>query len=438
MEASRDQPQPGMGERTARTAVVVFLLLAIVSLAFGLGYLLKDVTGDSGGSSKSQAASTAPAADPIGAATLSEIYDILKNNYVDKSTLDADTLKKAAINGVIASLNDPHTTYLSPADLNAGALDLSSTYQGIGASVSDKNGQVQIVAPFRESPAELAGIKAGDILLEVDGEKTDGWSDQVAVQHIRGVKGTSVTLKVKHPNGDIATITIQRGDIQIDSVFSDPQLAGIPGESGTKLVDRTGAEAKDIAYLNISQFHDKTYDELKTKLQAIDGKGYKGLILDLRENPGGLLSATINVADEFLDGGTILSEKDAGGKTQTWTAHPGGLATKIPIVILMDKNSASGAEVLAGALHDNGRAKIVGTRSFGKGTVNQLQTLTKCGDPKNCGALYLSVGRWYTPNGDQIEGVGVKPDFELEMTSDDYINNGDIQVFKAIDILRGN
>lgn len=440
MDVPHEHGQPGIAERSARTAVILFLLLAIVTLAFGLGWGVKDLTG---GGSKTTVVNNSPQAgtsgDAFESATLGEIYDILKNNYVDKSMLDPATLRQAAISGLLNSLNDPHTAYLTPQDLKAGALDLNSTYQGIGASVSDKSGQVQIVAPFRDSPAEAAGIKAGDIILEVDGEKTDGWSSEEAVQKIRGVKGTPVELTVKHSDGKIETLSVTRGEIQITSVYTEPNLEIIPGESGKKIVDSTGKEATDIAYLNISQFHEKTEDELQAALKEINANpNYRGLILDLRDNPGGLLSATVAVADEFLDSGTILTEKDAGGKTEKWDAHSGGLFTKLPIVILMSKGSASGAEVLAGALHDNGRAKIVGTRSFGKGTVNQLQQLTKCGDPNGCGALYLSVGRWYTPNGDQIEGVGVKPDIELDMSSDDYINHGDIQIFKAIDVLRGN
>jgi carboxyl-terminal processing protease len=435
MDLPPPPPRPSLGERSARAAVLGFLLLAIITLAFGAGWGVNNLRNDH--NSANSGVSTKNPDDAAGGATIDEIYGILKDNYVDKNSLDADTIKKAAIDGVIASLNDPHTDYLSAADLKAGALDLSSTYDGIGASVAEKDGAVQIVAPFRGSPAEAAGIKAGDTILEVDGAKADGWTATMATQKIRGVKGTNVVLMVKHLDGKTETITVKRGEIPVQSVFSEPNLEVIPGKSGKTLVDRTGAEAKDIAYLNISQFHDKTPDELAAKLKDIDGKGYKGLILDQRGNPGGLLSATIAVADQFLDGGTILSEKDANGKSETWTAKPGGLATTIPIVILMDQSSASGAEVLAGALHDNGRAKIVGTRSFGKGTVNQLHQLTQCGDPNNCGALYLSVGRWYTPSGNQIEGTGVTPDFEVDMTSDDYINQGDIQVFKAIDILRG-
>jgi carboxyl-terminal processing protease len=363
--------------------------------------------------------------------------DILQRSYVDRETLDPALLRDAAITGIINTLNDPHTSYLSPDELQAGSLDLSSTYQGIGASVSDRSGQIEIIAPFRDSPAEQAGVRAGDIVLEVDGERTDGWSDQEAVQRIRGLKGTSVTLKVLHTDNTTETITVVRGEIEIQSVFTEPSLESIPGESGEKLVDRTGAAATDIAYIHIAQFHDKTVSELKAALQAINSGSYRGLVIDVRGNPGGLLTATVEVADEFLSGGAVLIEVNADGDRKTWTARSGGGATRIPIVVIQDGSSASGAEVLAAALRDNGRATIVGTNSFGKGTVNQLQQLKSCGDPKGCGALYVSTGRWLTPKGDQIEGVGVTPDVVLEMTSDDYVESGDIQLFKAIDILRG-
>jgi carboxyl-terminal processing protease len=426
----------------ARVAVPVFLLLAVVALAFGLGYLVNDLKSDESITEVPTASVSNPEAtnlaDPIGASILSQIYDLLSNKYVDSTLINEDNFRQAAIDGVINSLNDPHTDYLSQDELAAGALDLGSTYEGIGASVSDRTGQVTIVAPFRDSPAEAAGIRAGDIILAVDGQSTDGWSDQQAVQVIRGPQGTPVTLTVLHTDGATEDITVIRGDILIESVFTEPAVEIIPGESGTDLVDRDGALVTDLAYIQISQFHDRTVTELREKLKDIEDGQYNGLIIDLRSNPGGLLSATVDVADEFLDEGIILTEIDREKQEQSWDATPGGVATTIPIVVIQDGGSASGAEVLAAALRDNGRAQIVGTRSFGKGTVNQLQELRDCGDPAGCGALYLSVGRWYTPSGDQIEGIGVKPDVELEMTYDDYVENGDMQIFAAIDLLRGN
>ena len=434
--------QPGFGERLARTAVPVFLILAIVTLAFGLGYIVSTVvdddnpaaaapvdSGDGGGNGGTNGT--------VGAAMLDEIYDLLAQQYVDPALITEDNFLQSAIDGILTSLNDPHTDYLTPEEIAAGAFDLSSSYEGIGASVSDRTGQVTIVAPFRDSPAEAAGVQAGDIILAVNGESTDGWSDQQAVQVIRGPQGTDVTLTVLHPDGTTEDLTITRGDIDIASVFVEPLLEVIPGESENDLVDADGNVVDDIFYIYIGQFHDQTPDELREVLETMKEGDYKGLILDLRLNPGGLLSTTVEVADEFLEKGTILIEEDREKQQRPWVASPGGAATDIPIVVLQDGGSASGAEVLAAALRDNGRATIVGTRSFGKGTVNQLRPLENCGDPSGCGALYISVGRWLTPLGDRIEGLGVAPDVEVEMTGDDYIENGDIQMFRAIEILRG-
>jgi carboxyl-terminal processing protease len=439
----QSQPaQPGFSERLARTAVPVFLLLAIVTLAFGLGYVVNALADDDDPqvvqASSDDGGSSGGSGDAIGAAILDEIYELLANQYVDPVLISEDNFLQSAIDGIIASLNDPHTDYLTPAEVASGALDLGSTYEGIGASVSDRTGQVTIVAPFRDSPAETAGIQAGDIILAVDGVSTEGWSDQQAVQVIRGPRGTPVTLTVLHSDGVQEEVTVTRGDIDIQSVFTEPLLEVIPGESDDRLVDREGNEVLDVFYVYISQFHDQTLDELQTALAEVENGDYIGLIVDVRLNPGGLLSATVNVADEFLDSGTILIEVDREKRQRPYNATAGGVATTIPIVILQDGGSASGSEVLAAALRDNARATVVGTRSFGKGTVNQLQELDNCGDPDGCGALYISVGRWLTPLGDLIEGIGVPVDVEVEMTGDDYIDNGDIQVFRAIEILRGD
>jgi carboxyl-terminal processing protease len=440
MEVPHEPARASSAERTARLAVVFFLGLALLVLAFGLGFGVKELTGDNSSSAPSTSTTSTNGGSngsrSVGAAVIDEIVNILQSQYVDRNTLSADQLKDAAISGIINSLNDRETSYISPADLGAGALQLNATYEGIGASVSDRSGAIQIISPFRDSPAEKAGIRAGDIILEVDGEPTDGWTDTHAVEKIRGPRGTSVSLKVKHTDNTVETLTITRGDIDIQSVFTEPNVEVIPGESGKNLVDRNGKPVTDIAYVAISQFHEKTDSELQTRMRDAEAKGYKGIILDLRSNPGGGLQATVDVADEFLNSGTIITEVDSSGKQQSTSAKQGGILTKLPIVVLQDKGSASGAEVLAAALRDNGRATIIGTQSFGKGTVNRLIPLKSCGQA-NCGAVYIAIGRWLTPKGQQIEGVGITPDIELPMTYDEYLDQGDIQVFKAIDVLRG-
>jgi carboxyl-terminal processing protease len=440
MQDARDinpPSQPSFGEQAARTGVLVFLLLAIVTLAFGLGWGVQELLDDDPSTSTVQNSGDNGDEDPIGSSILNEIYSILSTQYVDRDEIDPNLLRDAAISGAITALNDRETQYIPAADLSAGALDLGSTYQGIGATVSDASGEVRIIAPFRDSPAEQAGLKAGDAILEVDGEPTDGWTQQLAVERIRGPKGTEVTLTVRHADGSTEELTVVRGEIDIESVFTEPNLDPIPGESGPVLVDREGNPVTDLCYVNISQFHDRTVNELRDKAGNLESSGCQGLILDVRSNGGGLLSATVNVADEFMDEGVIIIEEDGEKERETTEARSGGILTEIPIVILQDAGSASGAEVLAAALRDNGRAQIVGTRSFGKGTVNQLIELKDCGDPNGCGALYVSIGRWFTPEGEPIEGLGLTPDLEVPMTADDYVAQGDIQLFAAIEMLRG-
>lgn len=435
MDVPQTTPKARFGDTAARWATVILMLLALVALSFGLGFGVSELRGDDDGSTRPASLDTS-AGDTIGAATLDEIYEILSREYVDKELLDPETFQHAAIQGILQALNDTHTVYVTPEEKAQGALDFGSSYQGIGATVNSTDGGVEIVAPFRDSPAEAAGIRAGDIIIDVDGERADGWTANEAAQKIRGPAGTRVTLTVLHSDGVTETFTIVRGDIPNQSVFTSPRLEVIPGDSGERLVDRDGNEVTDIAYINISQFHDKTTEELRDALDKIAAGSYRGLILDVRANPGGLLVTTVEVADEFLDGGRILSERDADDSEQAWDASRGGRGTKLPIVLLQDEGSASGAEVLAAALQDNGRATIVGTRSFGKGTVNREFPLDDCGEPV-CGSLYVSIGRWYTPKGEQIEGIGVSPDVEVTMTADEYIDQGDLQMFRAIEILRG-
>lgn len=460
MEIAPEPPATSSrGSGAVRGVAFALLALAGLLLMFGLGYGVSDLTSDDAPQVVAPASAPAAAQDErtdatdtgqasselaIGGSILEETFEILQEEFVDKEILVERDFLDAAIRGAIDSLNDPYTEYLSPGDVALGVGGIESTYQGIGASVTDRDGFIQIVAPFRGSPAEAAGIRAGDIVLAVDGESTEGWTSSQAVQRIRGPRGTEVTLTVQHT--DLATggqgpevedITIVRDEILIQSVFTEPRIEIIPGETGTDLVDRDGNLVTDILYVNIAQFHSETPGELVSALAEADSGRYMGMIVDVRGNPGGLLRQTVQVTDEFLDDGVILIEIDADGETITFGATPGGVAISVPIVIIQDEASASGSEVLSAALADNGRASIVGTRSFGKGTVNQLHPLRKCGAPEGCGALYVTVGRWLRPNGQVIEGLGIAPDYEVPLTGDDYIDFGDLQVFAAIDVLRG-
>ena len=465
-------PAPAPSGRSSLFRGIAFTLLTLAALllVFGLGYGVSELAaGDdapavapatartptpeaapdasedddgNGGDerpSRPSAASSGGSELAGGAAILDEIYDILAENFVDKELLDERSLRDAAIRGALDSLNDPYTEYISPADFQLGD-GFEATYQGIGATVSDQTGVIQIGAPFRGSPAEAAGIRSGDIILAVDGESTEGWTATQAVQRIRGPRGTEVVLTVRHTEGgepEVEDIRIVRDEIRIESVYTIPLLEIFPGESGTDLVDRDGALVTDIAYVHVSQVHSRTPDELREALADVEDGQYRGLIVDVRRNPGGLLRQTVEATDEFLDDGAILTEIDSDGETTTYAAREGGVATSIPLVVLQDEASASGSEVVSAALADNGRAVIVGTRSFGKGSVNQLHELSRCGEPAGCGAVYVTIGRWLRPSGAEIEGLGVEPDYDIPLGGDDYIDYGDLQLLAAIDILRG-
>ena len=427
----------------ARWALLGAFAASALFFSFVVGYILHD---DSGAAADSGAASSGSSADrPFD--VLNDIYGVIQKDFVESDKFNdqtnRDLLVEGAINGLIQSLGDPHTTYIDPDSFKAGRGDSSGRFEGIGAHVRQdtQSGNIVIVTPFTGSPAEKAGIRPGDIILAVDGEPTNGWTVDRAVIQIRGQKGTTVKLKVRHSDGKEQEIPIQRAEIVVGTVFGCPEVqlptagSSIRGlDAACPLKDRNGQDVPDLAYLHIEQFTESTPKDVSAFLKGLDTARYRGLVLDVRRNPGGLLDATVQVADSFLDRGTVLVQESKDGRRQEYQARQ-GKDTALPIVVLMDETSASGAEVLAASLHDNNRAVLVGTKTFGKGTVNQLRTLP------NGGALYVSVARWLTPNNNQIEGVGVQPDIEVTLTDADFdkaaVNiNWDPQLFRAIEELQ--
>ena len=409
--------------KAARWIVVGLLAVSIIVLVFAFGYIAR---GD-GGSKKLNAAGAT--ATPDASATsntdfknLNDIYKILQSKYVDPDLVDRETLYQAAVNGLLKTFPDSGTFYVDPNTVKT-SVGPSGKFDGIGATVASQNGQIVIVAPIENTPAEKAGIKAGDAILEVDGESTAGWTQEKAVLKIRGPRGTSVKLKLHRGTEDL-TLDIERDEIKVQSVTTQP-----PGGS---LKDGAGTVADDLAYIHIREFDEPTKEQMQQALSDAVRSGKKGVVLDLRNNPGGLLRTTADIADEFLDGNqTILTERERDGTEQKFTSHSGGAATTIPVVIIMNRFSASGSEVLAAALHDNKRATIVGEKSFGKGTVNVSNEL------KDGGQLYVSIAKWLTPNGTQIDGIGIRPDVEIKLSDEDIDLRRDVQLMKAIDILHG-
>ncbi len=401
------------------TLALVVVLLA--GAAFALGFGLQDLLGGDGGGVP-RPGRDGLVQDAAGRGSrftlLDEVYDILDRDFVEPDRIQVNALRTAAINGVVASLNDPHSVYLDAETYRLSSEDIGGAFDGIGATVNDQNGEIFIASVFKDSPAQKAGLRVADVILAVDGQSTAGWSLQVAVARIRGERGTTVRITVRHRTGVEETLTIVRDRIIVPSVSALP------------LQDREGDPVNDLAYVIIRQYTSNTRQELVEVLEAVRAGGYRGLIVDLRGNPGGLLTATIDTTGEFLDGGVVLTEVDRDGQQRAFTDADGGAALEIPLVLLVDGGSASGAEVMAAALRDHGRAVIIGDQTLGKGTVNVPRRLS------DGSVLYVSTARWLTPNGDLIEGVGVIPDLLLEPSDAEFTAGRDVQLYAAIEFLR--
>jgi len=316
-----------------------------------------------------------------------EAWALLNKEHIDRASFEPGAFEESAIKGLIDSVEDTHTAYVDPLVLQIEQTDLSGQFEGIGAHVRRReDGMIQIISPIEGGPAEAAGILAGDIILAVDGESIEGLELLEAVSKIRGPKGSIVSLTVKHI-GQLETtiIEVSRDVIALPSVL----LRSDPGD--------------EITHIRITEFKGDTPMRLSEILNAELEAGSKGLILDLRSNPGGYLQQVFDITNMFLDDGIILLE-ERQNENVTWRASGGGLATNLPMVVLVNKYSASGSEILMGAFQDNDRATVIGEQTFGKGTVNVFRKLS------NGGGLYMSVGRWYTPNKRPIEGEGLTPD----------------------------
>ena len=321
---------------------------------------------------------------------------------------DPPLLARAAITGMLDALGDPHTGYIPPERYELEARSFAGEYEGIGAEIY-KRGSRFILNPMPDSPAELAGIRAGDSLVTVDGDSVAEWSIYDAVSRVRGPKETPVALEVQHLGMETTVVLeVIRGVIDVKSVFWNMMN-------------------DDIAYVRLRAFNHNTDEALQTVLQELQEQGAQGLVLDLRNNPGGLLSVTVTTTGYFLKEGLVTYEINAGGKRSDHLVSDGGLAPDLPMVVLVNQFSASGSEVMAGALQDHGRATVVGLLTFGKGSVNLFQALS------DGGGLYYSIARWYTPEGRLIEGEGLEPDV---VVAGGPGSRGDPPLDKALEILR--
>ena len=354
-----------------------------------------------------------------------EVWDTLEKEYVDKDKLNDKEMFYGALNGLVASLGDPYTVFMDPKLSREFADDLAGTFEGIGAEIGIRKEVLTIIAPLEGMPAAKAGLSAGDKVYAINGEATTGMTVDEAVSKIRGPKGTDVTLTIfKEGNDTAKDMVITRGVIVVKSVKTETvSSAGGEGSQEEK-------KDNDIFVLKISNFNNDTLDLFNKAVQEILAKNPKGIVLDLRNNPGGYLDTAIELASEWVDDGIIVTEKFSEEKKNEYFSRGRARLKDYPTVVLVNRGSASASEILSGALRDYKKATIVGEQTFGKGSV---QTLREFGDGSS---IKITVAKWLTPNGDSINDAGIKPDIEIKMTDKDYEENKDPQMDKAIEILK--
>ncbi len=344
---------------------------------------------------------------------LLRVWDSLHREYVN-ANIDDQALLQGALAGLVGGLDDPYSVYLTAPESQRFSDEIAGTFEGVGMEVGFKNDHLTVIAPLEGSPAAKAGLQPGDFLIATDQRDVSGFSVDEAVKSIRGPKGTAVTL------------TIQRG--------TEPQTRRVKIIRDTIVVNPVNIKIrtvgdKKIAHVRISSFPADTGRLLRTALAALGSQRLDGYILDLRNNPGGYLTQAVEVTSVWLPSGQVVAEVNRGGQRETFSVKGNALRPTEPLAVLVNGGSASASEIVAGALQDNGRAKIVGAATFGKGTVQDYQTLP------DGSSLKLTVAKWLTPKGTSISEHGIAPDVLVNLTADDIDQGRDPQRQKAEELL---
>jgi carboxyl-terminal processing protease len=339
-----------------------------------------------------------------------QAWDIVHSDYVDQP-LDDETLMRGAIQGAIVAIGDPQTSYMDPDTYLQANIPLEGSYEGIGAWVDTEGEFLTIVSPMPGSPAEEVGLEPGDIVIGIDGEDVTGIDPNLVIRRVLGPAGSTVVLTIQRGN-EILEFEIERRSIEVPSVQSE-------------LIE------DDIGYIQLFSFSNDTAEHLRQAIRSLEDDGATSLILDLRGNGGGFLFSAIDVSSEFIEEGLILTEKFGDGTEQTYESSGRGLATELPIVVLINAGTASASEIVAGAIQDYGRGTLVGETSFGKGSVQNWVPLDD-----DQGAVRVTVARWFTPNGILIDQQGLTPDVEVPLTEADFEAGLDPQLDQAINLLK--
>jgi carboxyl-terminal processing protease len=388
-----------MAQKLKKFFVSIFLV-SIVLTSFGLGIYF----------GKSQCKICPP--EEIDFSLFWEAYHKLQEKFVDKEKIDIQKIIYGAISGMVNSLQDPYTVFLTPEQSKRFEEDVKGTFEGVGMEIGIKKGQLQVIAPLEGTPAQRAGLKAGDKILKIDDKSTEGMTLEEAVSLIRGPKGTKVKLTIFREGWEKEReFEIVREVIQVPSLKWEMK--------------------DDIIYLRIYQFSERaSFDFAKAAIEILSKPSQK-MILDLRDNPGGYLEVAQDIAGWFLEEGkTVVIEDFGNGERKEYKSEGPAKFSDYKIVVIINQGTASGAEILAGALRDNLGTILIGEKSFGKGSVQEMEKLS------GGSSLKITVAKWLTPKGKLISEIGLEPDVKVEMTEKDFEEGKDPQLDKAIEILK--
>ena len=342
-----------------------------------------------------------------------DVWDRLSASYLDKKVLSPKEMVYGAIQGLVASLGDPYTVFLKPAENKQAKEDLNGAFEGVGIQLGYKDDQLAVVAPLSGMPAEKMGVRAGDLILKIEDKETAGMTLPEAVELIRGPKGTKVRLTFLHEGEkEPYEALITRETIVVPSV----EVAFIKLEG-----------KGEVAHLKLTRFGERTNDEWNQVVdQIVSRPSLTGVILDLRNNPGGYLSGSVFITSEFLSSGVVVQQENANGSRESYSVDRTGKITAQPLVVLVNKGSASASEIVAGALQEDKRAKIIGETTFGKGTIQEAQELV------GGAGLHVTTARWLLPSGKSIDKIGIIPDNQIKdelTTEEDEQLQGAIKIF---------
>ncbi|MCD6402246.1 S41 family peptidase [bacterium] len=381
--------------------VLVFLFLFTLSGSFVFGFYL----------GKWQCPVCPP--EEVDLSLLWQAWRILEERFVDKAAIDTQKMIYGAVSGMVKALGDPYTVFLNPEDTKRFIEDVKGTFEGVGMEIAIRKGQLQVVAPLEGTPAQKAGLLPGDKIMEVDGVSTADMTIEEAVDRIRGPKGTEVTLTIIREGWtEPKKISIIRGIIEVPSL-------------------KWEILEENIAYIKIYHFSEKASSDFRQAALEILNSPVDRIILDLRNNPGGYLEVAQDIAGWFLERDKVIAIEDFGnGERKEWKGRGPSSFVEYPIVVLINKGSASGSEILAGALRDNRNILLIGEKSFGKGSVQELERLS------GGSSLKITVAKWLTPKGELITDKGLEPDIKVEMSFEDFEKGMDPQLEKAIEIVK--